>query len=46
MLKENYQEEFKYYFNEEKVKSKCFNYYPVFEDLIVIVKKLEAILLE
>lgn len=46
ILQENYQEEFKYYFNEDKIKSKCFNYYPVFQDLIATIKRLESILLE
>ena len=46
ILQDNYQEEFKYYFNEDKIKSKCFNYYPVYQDLIATIKRLEYILLE
>ena len=44
ILKNNYQEEFKYYFSEEKVKAKCYNYYPIVKDLLQVVKKLEILI--
>ncbi|CAF0746137.1 unnamed protein product [Brachionus calyciflorus] len=40
ILKDNYYEEFKYYFNEDRIRLKTFNYYPIIDDLLIIVKKL------
>jgi hypothetical protein len=44
ILKNNYQEEFKYYFSEEKIKSKCYNYYPIVKDLLQVVNRLENLI--
>ena len=41
ILRENYQEEFKYYFGEDRIKLKTYNYYPIISDLHEVVKKLQ-----
>ena len=46
LFRKNFQEEFKYYFSQDVIKSKCYNYYPIMNDLISIVKKLENFILE
>lgn len=42
MFKEKFYEEFKYYFNEDRIRLKTFNYYPICDDLICTVKKLQG----
>lgn len=44
-LKSNFYEEFKYYFNENRIRLKTFNYYPISKDLITIIMKLQRIII-
>lgn len=44
-LRLNFQEEFKYYFCEDKMRLKCFNYYSITKDLLKTIEKLEKLIL-
>jgi hypothetical protein len=44
-LRKYFQEEFKYYFSEDKIRSNCYTYYPITQDLLNDIKKLEAFIL-
>lgn len=44
-LKSNFYEEFKYYFNENRIRLKTYNYYPISKDLIAIINKLQRIII-
>jgi hypothetical protein len=41
ILIENFQEEFKYYFNEDRIRLKTYNYYPIIGDLQLVINKLQ-----